>query len=214
MESRFVRKQKEAGSITSFFFIKPTAFVFDAGDFTELAFDFPGGSGDKRWFTVASAPQEKEIQITMKFPPKPSKFKQQLNKLELGYAVMLSPALGKFNLPRDKAEPLLFVAGGVGITPFRSILSHLELSNERRDINLIYVANEGEHIFKTVLDKSCADIQYEISGFDLQSLDVGDKTIYLSGPEPMMKQYFETLLASGVHRSKIMLDYFPGYTRL
>lgn len=214
METKFVRKQKEAENIISFFFTKPSAFIFDAGDFTELAFDFPGGSGDKRWFTVASAPEEKEIQITTKFPPKPSEFKQQLNKLASGHKVMLSPALGKFNLPRDKAEPLFFVAGGVGITPFRSILHHLELNDEQRDIKLVYIANEGEHIFKVLLDKSCANIHYEASGFDLQSLDVGDRMIYISGPEPMMRSYFETLLTSGVHRSQIMLDYFPGYTEL
>ncbi len=214
METKFVRKQKEAENIISFFFAKPSAFVFDAGDFTELAFDFPNGGGDKRWFTVASAPSEPEIQITMKFPPKPSEFKLQLNKLKPGSTAFLSPALGKFNLPRDNAQELLFVAGGVGITPFRSMLKQLKNDDEKRNIELTYIAKNSEHIFKELLDSSCADVRYENSEFKINSLEIADRLVFLSGPEPMIKSYFEILLASGVHRSQIMLDYFPGYIEL
>ncbi len=212
MESQFIKKQVEAKNIISFFFVKPKAFVFEPGDFTELAFDYPNDDGGKRWFTISSAPEETDVRITTKLRPKLSEFKAQLTKLKEGDKVYLSPALGKFNLPRDETQKLLFVAGGVGITPFRSMLAHTTKTKEQRDIDLVYIASNNEYIFKDLLEKSCAKIRYEPSTFDVDSLNTDDRLIYLSGPEPMIKKYCEKLLASGVHKTQIKFDYFPGYT--
>lgn len=212
MQSEFIEKIKEADNIYSFFFIKPPQFVYEPGDFTELSFDYPDGGGGRRWFTVASAPHEEHIQITMKFPPEPSEFKKELNKLNKGHKVYFSPALGSFNLPRDKSEALLFIAAGVGITPFRSILAHLLEVGEKRNIELHYVSKPKERLFKSLLEKF--SVKYENANFDPMKLDSHDKTIFLSGPEPLIKQYYLALLESGVQKSHIKLDYFPGYTDL
>lgn len=212
MQSEFIRKAKEADNIYSFFFTKPKQLVYDPGDFTELSFDYPDGGGGRRWFTIASAPHEKELQITTKFPPKPSEYKQQLDELQAGHEVVLSPALGNFNLPRDTSEKLVFIAGGVGITPFRSIMSHLQNSGEYRDITLYYISKPKERVFTELLEKY--SVNYEDSKFDPANISLQDRTVFLSGPEPLIKKYYSSLKATGVQKSRIKLDYFPGYTDL
>ena len=212
MQSEFIRKVKEADNIYSFFFTKPPQLVFDPGDFTEISLDYSDGGGDRRWFTIASAPQEKDIQITTKMPSKPSVYKQHLNKLNAEDKVYLSPALGSFNLPRDKSEKLIFIAAGIGVTPFRSILSHLQETKEHRDIELYYISKPKERVFKELLEKY--SVIYENSSFNPADLELRDRTVFLSGPKPLIKKYNEDLLANGVQKSQIKLDYFPGYTVL
>lgn len=210
MQSEFIRKAKEADNIYSFFFTKPKQLVYDPGDFTELSFDYPDGGGGRRWFTIASAPHEKELQITMKFPSEPSEYKQQLNKLKAGDGIVFSPALGSFNLPKDVSEKLVFIAGGIGITPFRSIMSHLQDSDESRDIALYYISKPEERVFTDLLEEY--SVSYKGSGFDPTNLDLRGRTVFLSGPEPLIKKYYKSLTSKGVQKSRIKLDYFPGYT--
>ena len=120
MEIKFVQKLKETPQIWSFFFTQPAGFSFEAGDYVELA--IPGV--DRRWLTITSAPSEKHLQFTTKLSD--SKFKQALSQLEVGNHAVISPAIGSFNLPQTE-QNLIFVAGGLGITPYRSMLAEMAM---------------------------------------------------------------------------------------
>ena len=66
---------------------------------------------------------------------------------------MASP-MGDFVLPKDPSIPLVFVAGGIGCTPYHSIIKDLQLSGDSRDIILLYAANKLEDVaFREVFDK-------------------------------------------------------------
>ena len=218
MEVELLKRKAERPNIYSFVFSRPPGFSYEAGDFIELSFDYPGGGG-RRWFTLSSTPRENFLQITTKYPPHPSQFKQELLKQPIGGTFFISPAIGQFNLPRGDAENLLFVAGGIGITPFRSMLLHPSAKNH--DITLVYTAPEDEHIFTDELDSAPANTTYHTSRPKHLSMDTvaeqapdwRSRTIYLSGPEPMI-QKLAMELQPHVAPYQIRLDYFPGYTDL
>lgn len=100
----------------------------------------------KRWrpFSVASAPEEGYLMIGTRTGKETSGFKQVLLSMKPGEKVRVRGPFGWFKL-QDASSPLIFVAGGVGITPIRAILKHLEPDENRTRI-LIYTAREY-HLF-------------------------------------------------------------------
>ena len=105
--------------------------------------------GMRRYFTIASSPTEKDMIMGVKFYDKPSSYKQSLISLENQGIVVASQLAGDFTLPKDKNKKLIFIAGGIGVTPFRSMIKYLIDNNEKRDIVIFYS------------NKSFADIAYK-----------------------------------------------------
>src|SRR5882724_8480449 len=117
-----------AEHIKTFWFTpeQPTRYV--AGQYTELYLphDNPDNRGEKHWFTLSSSPTNSLVSITSKFSPNNgSTFKRTLLQLPLGTQVTMAAPMGDFVLPKDKSIPLVFVAGGIGVTPMHSIVSWL-----------------------------------------------------------------------------------------
>jgi ferredoxin-NADP reductase len=201
--------------IWQFQFTRPAALTFDAGDYVELGLNNVGG----RWLSIASSPSNSNsLDFITKISDQRSKFKQKLQQLTPGDNVIISPAIGNFNLPRSDNKHLLWVAGGIGITPYLSMARWLADQTERKPtINLFYAANPNQHIFIDELKSIVHDVTkqetrplYE----QLQPFITDQNIIYLSGPQPLCEQLNESLLGSGVKRSRIKLDYFEGYDTL
>jgi ferredoxin-NADP reductase len=222
MHAEFIRSHQEAPEIWSFFFTKPSPFHFVAGDYTEVALRSEI-INDKRWLSVASAPHEKHLQFTVKIPTEnPSRFKRGLQLLTQGETILLSPALGNFNLPLQPAQRLLFIAGGIGITPYRSIIvDYQQQTQQTHDIILCYIARKGQHLFLPVFQNSSIQLvtkarqAKETKWSSIAQLvdDWRERIIYLSGPEPMMTDYYDHLLQTEqLEPRQIRLDYFPGYS--
>lgn len=185
--------------------------------------------GQKHWFTLSSSPTEKLISITTKHATdRVSTFKQRLFGLEPGAMITVSEPMGDFVLPKDASIPLVFVAGGIGVTPMRSMVKWLLDTNEKRQIKLIYgVKTLDESAFRDLFDAYgtgteiilsepaskwhgrtghlTAELILELSGSKPGQL------VYVSGPEPMTEALEAGLLASGVAKEKLVLDFFPGY---
>src|SRR6266568_8903150 len=103
-------------------------------------------------FTMASSPTEKEIHIGVKFSEPSSKFKRALLAMQPGDAVEVGQIAGDFTLPKDPAQKLVFVAGGIGVTPFRSMLKYLLDTGQKRDIVVLYVVTRpGDLVYDGVL---------------------------------------------------------------
>lgn len=148
-----------APGITEYRFRPRVPLPFEAGQWLEL--DLPhraDGRGRRRTFSIASAPADGEIAVAMRVPEKASSFKRALAALEPGALVRATGVGGDFVLPPDPAVPLLFVAGGIGITPFASQLRSIA-SGPERDVVVVYSAAALEDMaYRELLRESGARV--------------------------------------------------------
>ncbi|WP_306795280.1 FAD-dependent oxidoreductase [Cohnella sp. GbtcB17] len=130
--------------------------------------------------------------------------------------------VGPFYLT-DEA-PTLFIAGGIGITPFRSILKQIDSTSKEvgRPIHLLYLDRNREHLFKNELDELASrtlasltylesrdELQQEINKFS--SLYKNSGKYYIAGPKSMVEAVFKYLLDNHVPKPNIKKDAFFGY---
>jgi len=223
--------RQEAENIRTFFFRPEKPVHYTPGQFAEwtLAHKRPDDRGVRRWFTISSSPTDEFICLTTKLANKDSSsFKRALFDLEPGAELEMSESMGDFVLPKLIQTPLVFVAGGIGITPFHSILSWLAATGEARPIRLMYgVNNEDEIIFLNTFDKVGVKPTIVVSqpsaawggerGRLSAELILGlekpseDALIYVSGPEPMVETLEKDLKKAGIKKSQLVLDFFPNY---
>ncbi len=223
-----------ADHIRTFWFKPERVVSYSAGQYTELTVphDQPDERGVKHWFTLSSSPSNKLLSITTKFAgDKSSTFKKALWKLKPGTSLHMADPMGDFVLPKDKSIPLVFVAGGIGVTPFHSMVQWLVDTKEKRDIQLIYGANYlGEVVFRPlfeeygltltiVLKNPSASWQGAKGGLSASKIlelagKSQKKTFYLSGPEPMVEVFEKELLNNNVDKHRLVTDFFPGYTEI
>ena len=156
------KKVQLSSSMYQFYFSKPANFDFEAGQYMEWTLpleknidvdkkQFPDSRGNRRYFTIASAPAEDTLQLGVKIPTateRPSFFKQALAKLEPGDTVVGSQLSGDFVLPNDlsKYSQIIFIAGGIGVTPFKSMVEQLSQTHQNSSpaITLFYCSSTAE----------------------------------------------------------------------
>lgn len=93
--------------------------------------------GNTRDFTISSSPSTKEV-ICISFRDSDSPFKQTLLKLPLGSNVEVQGPLGVFTLPDENTIPIIFIAGGMGITPVLSMIRYIIEKDIEQHIQVIY----------------------------------------------------------------------------
>ncbi len=141
----------------------------------------------------------------------------------------MAPASGDFVLPPDPAVPVVLIAGGIGITPMRSMIRWLSDTGVHRPIQLIQAANSpGELIFRSVFERYgltyipvVRDAPVGWTGetgllnapriLELVGGAAG-KNFYVSGPKPMAEAFTGDLETKGVPHDRLIHDFFPGYT--
>lgn len=204
---------------------------FTAGQFTELTLPHPhpDNRGIRRQFTISSTPTDKFISITTRIHAQDeSTFKHTLVSLAGGEEVDLAEPMGDFVLPKLIQTPLVFVAGGIGITPFLSILRYLAQTGEQRNVSLLYGVNNEDDIIGTDTFRA-ADLHATIvvnepsvtwggergrlSGERILQLSsiTDDSLVYLSGPESMVTDIKEELLSKNIQQHQLVTDAFLGY---
>lgn len=213
--------QDEAPNIRTFFFKSERPLRYVAGQFIEMtvAHDNVDERGTKHWFTLSSAPGRELVSITTKHADKPSTFKQTLWALKPGESVDISEPMGDFVLPKDPAAPLVFVAGGIGITPYHSIVSWLIDQKQTRQIQFLYSVHEAsEVIFQDTFNQDFIEIQTFLGEPNLTADrivklvgGIDNKQVYISGPEPMTEAIVDQFNALGLTQDQLITDYFPGY---
>ncbi|HET9433330.1 MAG TPA: FAD-dependent oxidoreductase, partial [Chitinophagaceae bacterium] len=134
----------------------------------------------------------------------------------------VSALSGDFVLPKDVNKKLLLVAGGIGVTPFRSMIKDLSLSKQKRDITLFYfAASEQEVLYKDIWQEAKQYGVKVVSFTNREKLDDGmlqkyvpdhkQRDFYLSGPPFMVRAYKKVLRSLGISAHNIHTDYFSGY---
>lgn len=191
--------------------------------------------GNRRYFTIASSPTEDDIRIGVKFYDHSSTYKKTLQNIGENDIIVGSQIAGDFTLPKDTKKKLVFLAGGIGVTPFRSMIKYLIDKNEKRDIILIYSnRHQLEIVYKEIFDeaKNKLNIKTVYTLTDTTQLpnnwsgltgrvnsimiqkevtDFLDRTFYLSGPPSMVNGFESVLKQMGVKKENIKTDFFPGF---
>lgn len=147
-----------------------------------------------------------------------SSFKTALFGLTPGSLIRVAHVAGGFTLPENSGWPLLFVAGGIGITPYRSMLKYLVDSQQKRDIVLLYiVASEQDFVFKDILAQAEAiglKTHFVVGSMTPENIlaavpDIAKRTAYLSGPDAMVTHYKSIVHKLGAKQT--VTDHFTGY---
>jgi ferredoxin-NADP reductase len=138
-DSTLLGRTEVAEGTMAFQFEKPKDFVFKAGQYIDLTLlrSQPGlSNGLTHTFSIASSPSDEEILVTTRM--RSTVFKQALSILPLGSGVRIEGPMGSFSLHNNTSRPAVFLAGGIGIAPFLSMLSYATGEKLRHPIILFY----------------------------------------------------------------------------
>lgn len=220
---RLKERRDLAPNIHEFVFSSPgkTIVPYKAGQYMEwtvpgVAFD---SRGNRRTFTIASSPTETDLRIGIKTYGRSSAYKRRLLELEPRDGLLAGHIGGNFTLPSDAEQKLLWVAGGIGVTPFRSMAKYLTDTGAKRDIVLLYVARPREFVYQDIFKAAEAHglrTEYLTNGLDADMIkkfapELDERIVYVSGPNGMVTGVTDTLADLGVNRAQIHTDLFTGY---
>lgn len=233
---RLKEKKEIAANTIQFLFEADAHISHKAGQFLEwtLPHHHPDNRGIRRFFTIASSPTEPYVMLATRIGDRSSSFKAALHNLKAGDTLSASNLEGEFTLPRNVNQKLVFIAGGIGITPFRSMIQFLHDTGEKRDIILFYSNKTKSDIafhslFDTATNSLGLKVVYTITddipkdwrgrtGFINPQMiveevpDYKKRVFYISGPEPMVEAFEKMIATMGIADSAIKRDFFPGYT--
>ncbi|MCL5003708.1 MAG: RnfABCDGE type electron transport complex subunit D [Patescibacteria group bacterium] len=229
-------KVEVAKNVYDFVFYSPKQPAFSPGQYMEWTLPHPSidARGNRRYFTLASSPTEKFLRIGVKFYSPPSSFKEALMALNPGAKVTAGSLAGDFTLPKDKTRKLVFIAGGIGVTPFRSMVRYLLDKREKRPVTLIYSASSAKDfaytsLFDQAREKIGLRVYYTITDSNVPSgwpggrgflmaedikrkaPDFKESLFYLSGPHALVDSFNYILKGLGVASGNIKTDFFPGF---
>jgi len=233
MKLTLIARHQEGETCESFQFRPEGPLAFEAGQYLRYTLDHPepDNRGVSRFFTVASAPAEPFVMLTTRFSTPGSSFKRALHKLEVGAVIEAAGPYGRFTYAESET-PAVFVAGGIGITPFRSMLLDLASRPDGAAITVLYGNRTPDIPFRRLLDDLAVRqprlrIVYTISqpdpewhgrvgrideAFLREHVSLASvPTFYVSGPKAMVEAIEGALHTVGVADEKVRKDYFPGY---
>lgn len=218
----FIESLKESEEVYSFLFEKEKDVTWNAGQYGLFTITHQKIKNGTRPFTVASAPAENRIRITTTIRESPSEFKKALFELKPGMKINMRGPVGPFYLKDN--SPSLFIAGGIGITPFRSIIKQLELEGRgnHHSIQLLYLDSNKSYLFQDELDraasKTSVGVTYLDSREDLQqeietyaSRYKNELKCFVAGPKSMVESILAELQNRQIPKRNMIKDAFFGY---
>ena len=230
-------KQEIAIGTMAFHFEKPEGFTYKAGQFGDFTLINPSetdAEGNIRGFSLASAPYEDDLMFATRM--RNTAFKRVLKTMEVGTEVTLDAPYGSFTLHNNANLPAVFLTGGIGITPVRSIVlqaAHNNLPNKivvfdsnKRPEDAAFLEEMVELQKKnpnctfvgtmTEMEKSSREWHGK-TGFINKAMllkYIADLTIpiyYIAGPATMVTAMRKTLNEAGVNDDNIRTEEFSGY---
>lgn len=216
-----VEKRPIATGVYEFIFRSDRPLRFKPGQYLEWTLgNVPlDNRGNRRFFTIASAPEQTILALGTRFPDEPSAFKSTLSKLPVGAVISASSLGGDFTMPRNVDRKLAFLAGGIGVTPFASMARHCIASGESRDAILLYsIKTASEVAYQDVFSQAGRvgwRTVYRVGIIDAELIkqevpDYAERLFYISGPSGMVDAMKRMLLTLGISRFNIKTDFFPG----
>lgn len=227
---KLIERKPVIPGVESFIFEPAEPLAWKPGQFLHwvLHHEPTDERGSDRWFTVSSAPYEGQVMLTTRFledgvDGKQSSFKKALKKLEVGSEMMeVSDVDGDFTI-EDPSGEYVFIAGGIGATPFRAIVRELDHDGAEVKATLLYGNRDENASFREEFDEIASrhpafTVAY-LSGMPIDEAairanvpDLAKPTFYVSGPEPMVESLMNVLKGIGVPENHLKGDWFPGYS--
>ena len=223
---KFEKRKQITVNAYSFTFKAVKPLSWHAGQHGMLEIKLPNGNTSRRMFSLSSAPLEKRITITTYWHgDKASNYKKALWGLKSGDNARIRGPVGPMYI-RDASSNNILIAGGIGITPFRSMLNEADQSGQDVQAILLYAnKSPAEVIFKDEIDNlskrlknlrvkyiySPSNISENIIMDCIGASKLEDTSFYLSGLPKMIKAYKKLLKEIGVSRKNIYSDPFMGY---
>lgn len=226
-----------ASGTMAFHFEKPEGFTYKAGQFCDLTLNDPpetDAEGNIRGFTLASAPFESDLMVATRL--RDTAFKRVLKSLKPGAELKLDAPYGSFTLHGDADIPAVFLSGGIGVTPIRSIVLQATRDKLAHRIVLFYSNRTPESTAfldelsqaeqenpnftlaatMTQMDESSADWSGETGFIDAEMIrksvtDLGRPIYYISGPRAMVAAMRTVLDDAGIKDDRIRTEEFSGY---
>ncbi len=230
------RRQVADGTM-AFEFQKPPDWTFIAGQFVDITLPNPpetDGEGNKRGFSIASAPYEETIMITTRM--RDTAFKRVLKSEPLESGATIEGPFGDLTLHKNAARPAVLLTGGIGVTTFRSIAfqaAHLKLphrivlfySNRRpedaaflTELQALQQINPNYTLIPTMTDMK--DSKQSWSG-ETRQIDAEllakyaeatkNAIYYITGPPGMVKGLQTMLVGTGVSSDDVRVEEYTGY---
>ena len=235
--SKLVSRQEVAERTTAFRFEKPSNWIFKAGQFLDMTLLDPAetdAEGNTRAFSIASAPHEETLLVATRM--RDTAFKRVLNTMPPGSAVKIEGPSGSLTLHNNVKRTAVFLAGGIGITPFRSMvfraakekLPHrifLFYSNRRPEdapfLDELQALEKENPNYKliasmTEMAKSHRPWRGEVGLIDKEMLarylkGAVSPIYYVAGPPEMVKGLHTAINEAGVDDDDIRAEEFAGY---
>jgi ferredoxin-NADP reductase len=232
-----VKRETVAQGTMAFYFDKPAGFQFRPGQSVDWTLNNPpetDGEGNIRTFSLASAPFESYLMIATRM--RDTAFKRVLGKMPLGTQVKMDGPSGSFTLHKNTAKPAVFLSGGIGITPFLSILReaahdhlahqlYLFYSNRRPEdapfldgMQELSKSNPNFHLVLTMTEmaKSARPWSGETSFINGEMLSkhlakLQGPIYYIAGPPGMVTSMRQVLTQAAVDEDDIRTEEFSGY---
>jgi ferredoxin-NADP reductase len=230
-------RETVAEGTMAFHFDRPEGFTFKAGQYMMVTLSNPpetDAEGNRRTFTIAGAPSDPDLMIATRM--RDTAFKRVLRSIALPAEVKIAGPYGKFILHNDSDRPAVFLAGGIGITPFFSInvqaardkLPHqlYLFSSNRRPEDAAFLSvlqdlageNPNFHFVPTMteVEKSKLEWKGERGPINREMLErhlpsLPGPIYYTAGPPAMVASMREMLTEAGANRDDIRTEEFSGY---
>jgi ferredoxin-NADP reductase len=229
--------QTVAEGTMAFHFAKPAGFDFKPGQSMNVSLVDPpetDAKGDKRTFSIVSAPHEDELVVATRM--RDTAFKRVLKGMAAGGRVSLRGPAGLFTLDPADSRPAVFLAGGIGVTPFVSLLRDAAQTRPARDLWLFYSNRRPEDAAfldelmslpkrnprirfvgtMVEMDKSSRPWSGEQGFLDRAMLErhlksLAARVYYIAGPPGLVEAMQKMLTGAGVAEDAIRTDEFFGY---
>ncbi len=204
----FVKKSHEHGDVYTFYFKKPKRMAHKAGQ--HGLFILPA-LARPHVFSLSSAPEEEFITISTHVRTK-SRYKQRLANMKPEQKVIFIGPVFNFTF-KESNKDHVFLAQGIGITPFRSMLVHARGQNLPITTTLIHVEH-SPHTFKNVTKKHASNAFYPTTSDEFRQHVLKQdirSTYYLSGSPAFIAGTKKLLRQRGIRSSRIYADLFLGY---
>ena len=230
-------RQEVAEGTMAFHFEKPSGWTFQAGQYLDMTLLDPPQSdaeGNVRSFSIASAPHEETLMVATRM--RDTAFKRMLKTMPFGTAVKIEGPSGDLILQNDSARAAVFLAGGIGITPFRSIVHWAAQKKLPQSVFLFYSNRRPEDAaflaelqrlekdnakYKliasmTEMEKSHQPWNGETGLINQEMLarhlqNAASPIYYIAGPPPMVKGLQEMLRKAKIKDDDIRAEEFAGY---
>jgi ferredoxin-NADP reductase len=234
LSGRLATREKIADATWLFQLESEEPLAFAAGQSIDLTLSDPpwhDASGDKRAFSIASAPNGNRLTIASRV--RGSAFKRSLVEGPLGLAVEIEGPFGSMTLP-ESGEPVVMLAGGIGVTPFRAIVEDAIARGRTNPLLLVHSNRApGEAPFLSELQRwgstsphfryvptmtgkapGWSGARHRLDADWLAEISPGDRSAsrwFLAGPDRFIQGVGATLASMGVAMERVAMEQFSGY---